>query len=288
MTIAVTTPTGNVGSRVVQLLIQAGERPLLLVRDAAKLDRALLPYVEVAEGNLLDEAFLILALKDADRLLWVTPEDFASADPLADMIRMGANAAAAVRANGVARVVQISSVGAERGHGAGLIDGLARNEEQLAGAALRTLRCGYYYTNLLGMLDGLRAGVLTTAMPADRPMPWVDPRDVGEVAAARLLAGPVGAGIQAVHGPADLSWVEAAQILSTALDREIRVDTVSDEAVRAALTGGGMSTGAADGVVGMTTGVRDDFTPEQARDLRSTTPTTLGAWAYATLRPLLA
>ena len=288
MTIAVTTPTGNVGSRVVQLLVQAGERPLLLVRDAAKLDRALLPYVEVAEGNLLDEAFVVLALKDADRLFWATPEDFGSADPLDDMVRMGANAAAGVRANGIARVVQISSIGAERRHGAGLIDGLARNEEQLAGVPLRTLRCGYYFTNLLGMLDGLRAGVLTTTMPADRPMPWVDPRDIGEVAAARLLAGPVGAGVQAVHGPADLSWAEVARILGAVLDREIRVETIPDEAFRATLTGGGMSAKAADGVVGMTAAVRDDFTPEQARDFRTTTPTTLAAWAYVTLRPLLA
>jgi hypothetical protein len=43
-----------------------------------------------------------------------------------------------------------------------------------------------------------------------------------------------------------------------------------------------------EGVVGMTAGLRDDFTPEAVRDLRSTTPTTLAAWAYAVLRPLLA
>ncbi|MGD7003046.1 hypothetical protein [Corynebacterium halotolerans] len=35
--IAVTTPTGNVGSRVTRLLVQAGERPTLLLRDAARL-----------------------------------------------------------------------------------------------------------------------------------------------------------------------------------------------------------------------------------------------------------
>ncbi len=37
----------------------------------------------------------------------------------------------------------------------------------------------------------------------------------------------------------------------------------------------------------MSTGLRDDFTPEQARDATTTTPTNLAAWAYDTLRPLL-
>ncbi|MGX6606026.1 NmrA family NAD(P)-binding protein [Micromonosporaceae bacterium Da 78-11] len=287
MTIAVTTPTGNVGSRVVQLLVQAGERPVLLVRDAGRLDPALRPLVDVAEGDLLDEAFVVAATQGVDRLFWATPESFDSADPLDEMIRMGAHAATAVRANGIARVVQISSVGAERGHGAGLIDGLARNEEQLAGPALTTLRCGYYFTNLLGMLDGLKAGVLTTTMPADRAMPWVAPRDVGEVAAARLLSGPVEAGVRAVHGPADLSWGEAAEIVSAATGREIRLEVIGDAELTAALTEAGMSAKAADGVVGMTAGLRDGFTPEQARDFRTSTPTGLGAWAYETLRPLI-
>ncbi|WP_264159487.1 hypothetical protein [Actinomadura rudentiformis] len=37
----------------------------------------------------------------------------------------------------------------------------------------------------------------------------------------------------------------------------------------------------------MTTGPRD-LVPEQQRDLVTTTPTTLVAWAYAHLRPMLA
>ncbi|MGK5683303.1 NmrA family NAD(P)-binding protein [Actinoplanes sp. URMC 104] len=289
MTIAVTTPTGNVGSRVVRLLVQAGERPRVLVRDRARLPGDLLPHVEVAEGDLLDQAFVADAVKGADALFWATPESFTAADPLADMVTMGAGAAAAVRAGGVARVVQISSVGAERRHGAGLIDGLARNEEQLAasGADVLTLRCGYYFTNLLGQLDEMRAGSLTTTMPLDRRLAWVDPRDVGEVAAVRLLAGWSGTAVAAVHGPADLSWGEAAAIVSAATGRRIEAQQATDDQLRAALLAAGLTEPAAAGVVGMAAGTRDGFEPEQGRDATTTTPTTLEAWAYATLRPLL-
>lgn len=38
MKIADTTPTGHVGSRLVRLLVQAGTRPTLPLRDPAKLE----------------------------------------------------------------------------------------------------------------------------------------------------------------------------------------------------------------------------------------------------------
>ncbi|MBB4692076.1 NmrA family NAD(P)-binding protein [Paractinoplanes abujensis] len=289
MTIAVTTPTGHVGSHVVRLLVQAGVRPRVLVRDPDKLPPGLRPLVDVARGDLLDAAFVTEALTGAEALFWASPEVFTAPDPLADMVTMGAHAAAAVRAAGVGRVLQISSVGAERRHGAGLIDGLARNEEQLraTGADVLTLRCGYFFTNLLGMLDAMKAGVLTTTMPLDQPLSWVDPRDVGEVAAARLLAGWSGSAVGAVHGPADLSWAEAASILSTATGRTLQAQQITDDDLRSALLGAGLSEPAASGVVGMTAGTRDDFEPDQKRDFVSTTPSTLESWACTTLRPLL-
>jgi uncharacterized protein YbjT (DUF2867 family) len=280
MTIAVTAATGHVGSRVVQTLIQAGVRPTVLVRDPTKLAPDVRAHVEVAQGNLLDATYVAEATRGADALLWIVPESFTAADPVAEMAQIGANGAAAIAANGIGRTVLISSVGAELRHGAGFIDGLARNEELLGGGNTLTLRCGYYFTNLLGSLDELRGGTLTTTRPADAPMPWVDPRDVGEVAAARLLAADwSGPAVQAVHGPADLTWNEVAEIVGRALGRKIAVQVISDDELRGALAGAGLTPGVVEGIVGMTAGLREGFTPEQPRSFISTTPTTLAAWA---------
>ena len=49
----------------------------------------------------------------------------------------------------------------------------------------------------------------------------------------------------------------------------------------------GMDDGFAHAVLGMSTGLRDGFVPEQARSPETTTPTTLASWSYANLRPLL-
>ena len=40
-------------------------------------------------------------------------------------------------------------------------------------------------------------------------------------------------------------------------------------------------------IVGMSTGLRDGFVPEQPRSVLTTTPSTLAGWAHAHLRPLL-
>lgn len=285
--IVVTTPTGNVGSRVVRLLVQAGVRPTLLLRDPDKLDAHTRARVGPVQGDQGDAEAVLRATQGADRLFWVdppTPDD----DPVAGHARMGANAARAVEENGIAHTVFLSSVGAEKRHGVGEIDGLARTEQALdaTGANVLHLRCGYFFTNLFMDIDALREGVLPTPWPLDFAMPWVDPRDIGDVAAARLLAGGwSGSHVQAVHGPEDLSFSDVADILGRALGHQVRAERISDDDVRAGLRSVGLSPGQVEGVVGMSAGLREGFVPEQERGVLTTTPTTLAAWAHAHLRP---
>lgn len=289
MTIAVTTPTGHVGSRVVRLLLQAGVRPRVLVRDPRRLDAETRERVEVRQGDLTDAAFVREATAGAHTVFWVDPTPHVVEEPVETSRRTAAAVAEAARAGDVARLVLLSSIGAEKRHGVGHIDGLAAIEElfDASGADVLHLRCGYFFTNLQQDVEGLAGGVLTTAGDPDRPMPWVDPRDIGDVVAARLLSDAWrGRVVQAVHGPQDLSFRQVAEILTDALGRPIRLEVVTDDDVRAALLGAGLPPSAVEGIVGMTAGSRD-LVPEQPRDLVTTTPTTLAGWAYAHLRPLL-
>ncbi|TDD93517.1 NAD(P)H-binding protein [Actinomadura rubrisoli] len=290
MTIAVTTPTGHVGSRVVRLLLQAGVRPRVLIRDPARLDAATRARVDVRRGDLTDPAYVRKAVAGARTVFWVDPTPHSAEDPIETSERTAVPLADAARAGDIARVVLLSSIGAEKRHGAGNIDGLGRIEELLdaTGADVLHLRCSYFFTNLLHDLDGLERGVLTTSDAPDRPMPWLDPRDIGEVVAVRLLSDEWrGRTVQAVHGPEDLTYEQVARTLTEALGRPIRLQLVSDDDVRAALRSAGLPPNAVEGIVGMTAGTRD-LTPEQPRDLITTTPTTLAGWAYTHLRPILA
>lgn len=290
MHIAVTTPTGNVGSRVTRLLIQAGVRPTLLLRDPSRLSPEILDKVRAVPCDQRDTEAVVEATRGVDALFWVSPPT-SDPDPVAAHAAMGANVAQAVARNGIRRTVFQSSVGAEKRHGAGEIDGLARTEEQLdrLKTSVLHLRCGYFYSNLLLNLDQLRQGLLPTTFPLDSPMPWVDPRDIGDIAAARLLHddGWSDRQVQAVHGPCDLSFVQAAEIISDATGRTVKAVAISDEELRQALYDQEFTAEQAEAMVGMPAGLREDFTPENERSAMTTTPTSLGAWAYTVLRPLL-
>jgi uncharacterized protein YbjT (DUF2867 family) len=294
VTIAVTTPTGNVGAHVVRILCQAGVRPRLLLRNPDRLDPELRDHVELAVGDQRDAGYVAEATRGVEAVFWVHPDDWSLPDPDADAERTGEGLAAAMRQHRIPRVVFQSSVGAEVRHGAGFVDGLARVELRLdaardqTGTALLHLRCGYFMTNLLSDLDGLRAGRLTTIRPLDEPMPWVDPGDIATVAAARLLADDwTGRQVQAVHGPADLTWTEAAAALSSATGLSIEAQRIGDDEERAALRGAGMSEVAVEGIVGMSIGKRHGFVPEQPRSVLTTTPGSLAGWAITHLRPVL-
>jgi uncharacterized protein YbjT (DUF2867 family) len=294
LTVAVTTPTGHVGSQLVRMLHQAGVRPRLLLRNPDRLDAELRDHVELAVGDLRDADYVVEATRGAEAVYWVHPDDWSLPDPDADAEHTGEGLAAAMRKNRIPRVVFQSSIGAEMRHGAGFIDGLARIEQRLdaardeTNAALLHLRCGLFMTNLLLDLDGLRAGSLTTTWPLEAPMPWVDPRDIAAVAAVRLLADDwTGRQVQAVHGPQDLTWTQAAAALSTATGRSIEARRITGAEQRAALRDAGMSEVAVQGILGMTSVMNQGFTPEQPRSILTTTPSSLAGWAITHLRHAL-
>ena len=273
------------------MLIQAGVRPTLLARHPARLDCATSEHADVVEADLGDADAVVRATEDADALLWVEPPIAdPNADPVAWYARLGANASRAVTENGIGRTVFLSSIGAEKRSGAGEIDGLARTEQQLdaTGATVLHLRCGYFFTNLLGNLDSIREGVLKAPMALDYAQPWVDPRDIGEIAAARLLsAGWSGRHVQAVHGPEELTISRVAEIITEVTGHRVRAETISQATLRSSLRSAGLGDKQIEGMAGMSAVTREDFVAEDKRSILTTTPTTLAAWAYVHLRPAL-
>lgn len=289
MRVAVTTPQGHVGQHVTTMLIRAGIRPVLLARNPEKIPVEIAEFSEVRQADSTDVQQVVAATRDVDSIYWVDPSSM-SANPLAEYVKATEALVAAAKANHVGRVVFQSSVGAEKRHGVGEIDGLAYTEVALGSLDIDVtiLRCGYFFTNLLLDIEAVRAGQLATIMPLDQPHPWVAPRDIAEVAVHALLNPDWrGQRVRAVHGPADVTWNGLADILTEEVGHQVSVQRISDVEMRRRLFSVGMSELMVDAVMGMSVGLRDGFKPEQSRSIATTTPTKLAGWIRDELVPML-
>jgi hypothetical protein len=87
--------------------------------------------------------------------------------------------------------------------------------------------------------------------------------------------------VQAVHGPADLSFLDVARIITAVTGHHIEAVQLRDEDVASALTSIGMPPAVVEGLVAIARGLREGFRPVDARSPATTTPTSLAEWVVA-------
>ena len=234
--------TGRVGSVVARALSSRGHRVRAVVRRARSAP-ALPPGVQAAGGALQDRRFLAEVLAGAAGFFTLLPEDVAPEDFHGERRRMADAVAGAVADSGIPHVVMLSAIAAGVAEGNGPARGLHHMENALraTGAAVTALRPAYFQDNLVSLLPSARdAGVYPNFMPsADVPFPTVATRDVGRLAAERLLAPPSANETVDVLGPA-YSVRQMAEALGRALEREVRVVDIPSASHVAALTSAGV------------------------------------------------
>lgn len=290
MSIVITGSTGHIGSRVTEKLLAAGADIALLARSPEKLSEAARSKAQIRQGSALEEPFLRQATEGAQALFWLTPNNIVAPDQFAWYDQVGQTIASAVQANRIPFVVNISSAGAQLPK-AGPITGLGLIEKRLnaTDANVIHLRPGFFFENILGQLDSIRDhnGVFMP-ISGDIPFPQIATRDIGDTAARYLLERTwSGKTIHGLHGPADLTFNEATQIVGEAVGRPIQFVTISAEQARQTFLSWGASPDFADKYVDLFTGVSQPGAIAEPRTPATTTPTTLTAWAREVLRPLL-
>lgn len=213
--IVVTGATGNIGSTLVGLLADAGER----VRAASRGTRPVsLPVgVEHAVADLGDLDSLSPAFEGAEALfLLITGEQLMTGPEPALVLKTAADA-------GVRRVVFVSSQGAvTRPHS----DGYARTiafEQALAESGLEwtALRPGAFFSNTFAWIEPIRTQGIVPAPFGDIGLPAVDPADIAAVAAATLLEAGHHAHAYTLTGPAVITPRDQAAALAAAIDTPI-------------------------------------------------------------------
>ena len=292
MSIAITTPTGHIGSALVRTLLDAGHDDLvLLCRDASKLDADVRDQVETREGDLQDAAYVQAATRGADALFWLSPPNWHVDDMMGWYTSLGRSAAAAIRANGIQHVVHLSSEGAQNRDDYGPVSGLGRVEAALdeTDAAVRHLRPTFFFENFIEMAGGIKeAGALFFPAPTDRTTGMIATADIAR-RAADLLHDRSWKGREVVplYGPRDYSYDEAAEVLARATGHEIRAQQVPKEAVVGQMSQFGAPPQWAEGLATLYTSIGSDGYREHPREATSTTSTDLEGWAQRHLKPAL-
>jgi uncharacterized protein YbjT (DUF2867 family) len=291
--IVITTPTGDIGSQLLHLLLEDahGEDLRVVVRDPAKLPGAVRERVDVVTGSHGDTEVVGKAFTGADAVFWVVPPDHQAPSLEVAFSGFTRAAAEAFTAQGVGHVVGVSALG--RGTPvagqAGLVTASLAMDDLIAttGVAYRALANPSFMDNLLRQTASIRDnGVFTDTVAADRVAPAAATRDIAAAAAGLLLDRSwTGTGSVPVLGPEDLSANDMARIVSEVLGRSVRYERQPLDAVAATLSGYGFGDAFVQGMVDMMRAKDDGLDDGILRTPETASPTTFRQWCEQVLKP---
>lgn len=287
--IVVTTPTGQIGSQVVQNLLAANQQVRVIVRDPAKLPAEVRSKVDAVQGSSDDESVLSKAFEGAESLFWVVPPSFRTNNVREYYLQFTRPACRAMMNQGVKRVVAVSALG--RGlplDGGVVMDSFAKDEEiERTGVNFRALWCPGFMENMLGQAGSLKQqGKFFQPSRPDVKVPHVATRDIASVAGGLLLDRSwTGQGGVAVLGAEDLSLDEMAEIMSDVLEKPIRFETVPAEDYKTQLMGFGASEHFVERLLAMYAAKDNGLDNAEPRTPENTTPTSFHQWCEEVLKP---
>ncbi|MBV8207599.1 MAG: NAD(P)H-binding protein [Acidobacteria bacterium] len=245
MRITLTTPAGNIGSKVAAILLDTpGVALTLLARTPEKVERFALRGARIVAGDQLSADSLDLAVEGADALFWVTGMDYGVADVRGRYNRFADAAAGALLRHPELRLVHLSSIGAQLPEGTGPIKGLHDAEGKLNAAAknITHLRANYFMENVLASLATIRSdSAIYSSVPGNRALEQVATADIAAAAAHWLLHEARGQRVVDVFGPEDITFDQVAATLSEALGEPVRHVQIPPSALTAALRELGLS-----------------------------------------------
>lgn len=192
MKYVITGGAGHISKPLAEALLAAGHQVTVIGRNAANLQELVNKGAKAAIGSVNDIAFLTTAFAGADAVYIMNPPDYTSNTVKATLEQTGKNFTAALKANNIKYVVQLSSIGAHLPEGVGPVSGLYRVEQSLRtlpGTNILHLRPSYFYYNLfanIGLIKqaGIAGGNYSVAA---NKFPIVDTSDIAAVAAEELL-----------------------------------------------------------------------------------------------------
>lgn len=292
--ILITTPTGDIGSRVLKRVLDTGQNIRVVLRDPTKLPDEVRQRIEVIEGSHADRTAIDRGLDGASAVFWLPPGSPTAATAREGYVEFSRAFVEALPASGVSHVVGISALGRGWHHPAGLVTATLETDDMIGatGVNYRALCCASLMDNVLRQLGTIRdSGTFYAPTPGDLALPLVAKSDVADVAAG-LLAGRDWSGVDEMPlcGPGDMTHDAMAEIMTEVLGKPIRFEQMSADVFEGMLAAIGTSPGMVRDYSAMMRAKNEGMDIMYATDVSQRqwrTPTTFRQWCERELKPAI-
>ena len=224
----VTGITGKAGGATAEHLLARGKEIRALVRDREKASSWASQGVELVDGDWNDSAAIAQALKGVEGAFVMLPAVWAPSPDYKEAKGMIADYVEALTKAAPPRVVALSSMGANRTSGLGMITALSLLEQGFRGLAspVAVVRAGGFFENFLYGLHVARGGTLPVYYnPTNRKSTMVATNDIG-AEVATLLTGPTWSGQRVIELGSMVSADEVAAQLGDIMRRDVKAFAV--------------------------------------------------------------
>ncbi|HEV2701702.1 MAG TPA: NmrA family NAD(P)-binding protein [Steroidobacteraceae bacterium] len=216
--------TGKVGGATARHLLAQGQKVRALVRDRAKAASWTDRGVELIDGDWNDAGAIGGALEGVAGAFVMLPAVWAPSPDFKEAKSVIANYAEALTKVPVPRVVALSSMGANRTSGLGMITALSLLERGFRDltSPIAYVRAGGFFENFLYGLHVAQGGTLPVYYnPTNRKSTMVATDDIG-AEVATLLSGPTWAGHRVIELGSMVSADEVAAQLGEVMKRDVK------------------------------------------------------------------
>jgi uncharacterized protein YbjT (DUF2867 family) len=220
--------TGRVGGATAEHLLAHGKKVRALVRNREKAAHWANQGVELVDGDWNDSAAITRALEGVEGAFVMLPAVWAPSPDFAEAKGVIANYVEALTRAAPPRVVALSSMGANRTSGLGMITALSLLEQGFRDliSPIAFVRAGGFFENFLYGLHVAQGGTLPVYYnPTDRKSTMVATTDIGAEVAS-LLSGPAWSGQRVVELGSMVSADEVAAQLGEVMQRDVKAFAV--------------------------------------------------------------
>jgi uncharacterized protein YbjT (DUF2867 family) len=220
--------TGKVGGATAKHLLARGKDVRALVRNRERAANWANQGVELVDGDWDDSAAIEQALKGVEGAFVMLPAVWAPAPDYKEAKGVIANYVEALTKAAPPRVVALSSMGAHRTSGLGMITALSLLEQGFRNltSPIAFVRAGGFFENFLYGLHVAQGGTLPVYYhPTNRKSTMVATNDVG-AEVATLLTGPAWPGHRVIELGSMVSADHVAEQLADVLTLDVKAFAV--------------------------------------------------------------